>query len=107
MSRICLSYDDLVDTIRGLPYQFCNKGTAGALIVERSKVEVFDDQRVVTLDMPTTALMYALSLTMAPPRQRALRLVATRLEMDAISLIVITTRLMTHWMISRSTHRRH
>ena len=45
---LLLATDDLQDTIRGLPYQFCNKGTAGAPIVERSKVEVFDDRRVVT-----------------------------------------------------------
>ncbi|MDA9920135.1 hypothetical protein N9D87_01555 [bacterium] len=39
---------DLVTTIRALPYQFCNKGSAGAEFLYRTKVEVFSDRRVVT-----------------------------------------------------------
>ena len=104
---LLLATDDLVDTIRGLPYQFCNKGTAGALIVERSKVEVFDDRRVVTTRYADDSFDVRTEFNDGTSSTESLRLVATRLEMDAISLIVITTRLMTHWMISRSTHRRH
>ena len=39
---------DLVTSIRALPYQFCNKGSAGAEFLYRTKVEVFSDRRVVT-----------------------------------------------------------
>ena len=39
---------DFVDTVKGLPYQFCNKGSAGAEFLYRTKIEVFEDKRVTT-----------------------------------------------------------
>ena len=37
---------ELITTIEGLPYQFCNKGSAGAEY--REKIEIFDNRRVTT-----------------------------------------------------------
>lgn len=39
---------DLIETLRSLPYQFCNTGLGGATAVYRRKVEVMADRRLTT-----------------------------------------------------------
>lgn len=43
-----LEVADLIETLRSLPYQFCNTGLGGATAVYRRKVEVMADRRLTT-----------------------------------------------------------